>query len=271
MDHCPRQKIMSHSVVVKIIVGIICVGGFVSTSRSQCLPIVTDPDVSRPPADILAAFVRTEVQVRKTLNQHTFKRDVVLQTIGTNGEVTGEYIRHSQFVFDDKGNRIERVTFHPPSTIRELKITKEDIQDLAGAQLLGIDISEIGKYRLTYEAEETLDGKKVYVLLVEPAVQADPYRMRERFFVGRVWIDADNFQIVKARGIVQPQGKQRFPIFETWREPVAGKLNLPARTEADDILRFPKRSVNYRMRVRYYDYKLFASKLKVTELDEPAN
>lgn len=261
---------MSCSVAIKVIVSITCVIGALS-AKSQELSTPSKQVGSCTATDILAAFVRTERQVREDLKQHTFKRDVLLQTIGPNGEVTGEYIRNSQFLFDDKGNRIERVTFHPLPTIRELRITKEDIQDLAGAQLLGIDISEISKYRLTYETEETLDRKRVYVLMVEPAVKPDSHRMRERFFVGRVWIDANTFQVVKIKGVVQPQGKQRFPVFETWREPVAGTLNLPTRTEADDILRFPKRNVTYRMRVTYHDYKLFASKLKITEIEEPEN
>lgn len=255
----------------RILVSIICLFIALSISKAQDSAAVTNASLSHVPADIIADFVRTEVQVRERLNQFTFKRDVLLQTIGPNGEVTGEYIRNSQFVFDDKGNRIERVIFHPPSTIRELRITKEDIQDLAGAQLLGMDVSEISKYRLTDLTIETLAGKRVYVVTVEPAVKPDPYRMRERFFVGRVWIDSDNLQILKVRGIVQPQGKQRFPVFETWREPVADTLNLPVRTEADDTLHFPKRKVNYRVRVRYYDYKLFASKVKITAIDEPAN
>ena len=229
------------------------------------------PFVLRTPESIVAAFIKTEAQVRDALNQHTFKPEAVLQTIGPNGEVTGEYIRNSQFLFDDRGNRIERVTFHPPSTIREMRITKEDIQDLAGAQLLGIDISETSKYRLSYAGEETIAGTRVYVLIVEPSVSPNPHRMNERFFVGRVWIDANSFQMVKVKGVVEPHGKQRFPVFQTWREPLTSKLYLPTRTEADDVLHFPKRDVNYRIRVRYYDYKLFTSKLKITEIDEPGN
>lgn len=225
--------------------------------------------ILRTPETILASFVKAESQVREALKQFTFKRDVVLQTIGPNGKVTGEYVRNSEFVFDDNGNRIERVTFHPPSTIHDLKITKEDIQDLAGGQLFGIDIFEINKYRLKYAAEEIFDGKRVLALTIEPAMTPDPHRMRERFFVGHVWIDAENFQVVKVRGIMQPQGKQRFPVFETWRQMVAANLNLPVRTEADDVLRFPRGDVNYRIRVRYYDYKLFAGKLKITEIDSP--
>src|ERR1041385_1671071 len=263
MQHSHLGVVSMLRLVGIVFVSTICVIGAPSTSRSQTGP--------RTPADIVAAFVRTERQVRNDLNQHTFKRDVVLQTIGPNGEVTGEYIRNSQFVFDDDGNRIERITFHPPSTIRELRVTTEDVQDLASAQLLGIDISEIDKYRVIYGSEEVVDHRPVYVLIVEPVVKPDPHRMRERFFVGRIWIDAENFQVVKVKGIVQPQGKQRFPVFETWRAPVAANLNLPVRTEADDVLRFPGRNVNYRIRVRYYDYQLFAGKLKITETDEPGN
>ena len=244
----------------------------------------------RTPQTIIDSFLRTEAELRQALNRHTFKRNVVLQTIGPDGQVTGQYVRNSEFVFDDRGNRIERVTYHPPSTIREMRITKEDIQDLAGAQLLGVDITESTKYRLAYRGAELLNGKRVYVLSVEPAVQPNPYRMRERYFRGTVWIDATTYQTVKVSGIVEPPGKQRFPHFETWREtpnssnssytepskqstalPTAftTEFAFPTRTEADDVLHFPKRDVTYRIRVRYYDYKLFASTVSVKELDQP--
>ena len=266
------------------IFGVVLLAGLLSTAYSQedtvsyeqvgnsvaSFNVYAPRPLSQAPSAILEQFLRSEAQVREALNQHTFKRDVVLQTIGPKGEITGEYIRNSQFLFDDNGNRIEHVTFHPPSTIRELRITKEDIQDLAGAQLLGIDIAEAGKYRLSYESEDTLNGEPVFVLRVEPARKPDPHRMRDRYFVGRVWIDANRFQIVKVKGKVEPQGKQRFPVFQTWREPLSTNLYLPTRTEADDILHFRERDVNYRIRVRYYDYKLFGSKLKITEIG-PAN
>lgn len=228
----------------------------------------------RTPQTIIESFLRTETQLREALKQHAFKREVVLQTIGPNGEVTGQYVRNSEFLFDDDGRRIERVTYHPPSTIREMRITREDIQDLAGAQLLGIDITESAKYRLTYRGEELLAGRRLYVLNVEPAVPPNPYRMSERYFRGAVWIDAATYQMVRVKGTVEPQGKQRFPQFETWREilstPTNAAFAFPSRTEADDVLHFPKRDVNYRIRVRYYDYKLFASTVSVKELDQPA-
>jgi len=229
----------------------------------------TEFALSNDASYILANFVAAETRVREALNQHMFKRDVVLQTIGPNGEVNGEYIRNSQFVFDDHGKRIERITYHPRSTIREMRITKEDIQDLADAQLLGIDIVEASKYRLVFAGTETIDSRVLYAVDITPQVQPDPKNMRNRFFVGRVWLDPRTFQIVKIRGVVEPQGKQRFPLFETWREPQSNALDFPSRTEADDVLHFRNNDVHYRIKVRYYDYKLFASKVTITDVDEP--
>lgn len=225
----------------------------------------------RTPEAIVRSFLETESRLRRALTQYTFKRDVVLQTIGRKGQVTGQYVRNSEFLFDDRGNRIERITYHPRSTIREMRITKEDLQDLASAQLLGIDIAEANKYHFNYRGVESLDGKRVYVLSVEPAIAPNPQRMRERYFRGSVWIDTATFQIVKVKGIVEPQGTQRFPLFETWRESAGATFAFPSRTEADDVLHFPHRDVNYRIRVRYYDYKLFASTVIVKELDQPGN
>jgi hypothetical protein len=228
-------------------------------------PASSTPAVTGPA--ILERFVVAESKVREALNQHTFKRDVVLQTIGPNGDVTGEYVRNSQFIFDDRGRRIERVTFHPKSTIHEMRITKEDIQDLEGAQLLGIDIVEATKYELAYAGTETVDGHQLFAVDVRPRETPDPKRMKNRFFVGRVWVDPNSFQIVKIRGVVEPQGKQRFPTFMTWRAAVKESFPFPVRTEADDVLHFKEGDVHYRIKVRYYDYKEFGSKVAVKDVD----
>lgn len=219
------------------------------------------------PEAIIDAFIATETRVREELNHYTFKRNVVLQTIGPNGEVTGQYIRNSQFLFDDKGNRIERVVYRPESTLKGMRITKVDIQDLEGAQLLGIDITETAKYRLEYTGTETVGTRALFVINVTPVQKPNVHRMRERDFVGRIWLDPETFQIVRVQGRVEPQGKQRFPLFETRREATGEKFFFPTVTEADDTLRFPQHDVHYRVNVRCYDYKRFASKLTLTEID----
>lgn len=235
--------------------------------------LVDVPEPPPPPASanqVIDQFVKAEKLVRDSMNQHMFKRDVLLQTVGPNGEVNGNYIRRSEFIFDDRGNRIERVLYHPAPSLQKMKITKEDIQDLAGAQLLGIDVTEQSKYRLAFVGAEMLGNRSVFAIDITPHVKPNPHKMRERFFVGRIWIDAKTFQIVRVQGKVEPQGKQRFPTFQTWRETPQGDLLFPTRTYADDILRFPQFDVHYRVQVKYYDYKLFAGKVIIKDVDPDA-
>jgi hypothetical protein len=234
-------------------------------------PLVeTEPPVMLKPSEILKKFVETETRFREIMLQYTFRRDVILQTIGEEGKITGEYIRNSQFVLDDRGGRIERVLYHPKPTIREMKITKEDIKDLSGAQLFGFEMTDVSSYNLAYVNKETIDSRQTFSIDVSPRQTPDPRRMRERFFVGRIWVDALSFQIVRVRGIAVPQGKQRFPIFETLREqPVGSDLLFPASTFADDILHFPKRDVHYKVMVKYYAYKRFAGKVTIVEIEQP--
>lgn len=225
------------------------------------------PLLRRSPALIIRKFIDAETTFREAMVQFSFKREVVLQTIGPQGEVTGEYIRNSVFVLDDRGQRIERVLFHPKHTIKELTITKEDIQDLAGSQLFGLELSELNSYNLSYLGEENLNGRRMYLVAVSPKQVPDARHMRSRFFVGRIWIDSITFQPVYLEGITEPHGKQRFPSFKTERQIEIGNLLFPSSTSADDVLRFPHKDVHYRIKVRYYDFKRFAGRVKIVELD----
>jgi len=200
-------------------------------------------DESRPPLtseSIIKNFVEAETKFRGTLLQFSFKRDVLLQTIGKRGQITGEYIRNSVFVLDDRGQVIERVTEHPKPTIKELKITKEDIQDLAGSQLFGL--TELNSYKLEYLGPEMLDGRVVQAIAVSPKQQPDPHNMRARYFIGTVWLDGATLQPVKLRGITEPRGKQRFATFETTRGIKMENLFFPSSTLPMMCCAFPARA-----------------------------
>ncbi|MGZ8842193.1 MAG: hypothetical protein ACXW18_00930 [Pyrinomonadaceae bacterium] len=240
---------------------------------SQPEQIAVDSRIGRPrtkipssptPDEIIQNFVTAENGFRQALTQFSFKRNVLLQTIGPDRAVTGEYIRNSAFVLDDRGRLIENVFYHPKSTITEMTITKEDIQDLAGSQLFGL--TDLTSYNLSYLGEENLEGVSAYVLAISPKQKPDPHHMRSRFFIGRIWLDRVSFQPIKLRGITEPSGKQRFPAFETIRSQVIENFFFPSSTLADDVLHFPNKDVHYRIKVRYYDFKRFASRVKIVEL-----
>ena len=150
------------------------------------------------------------------------------------GEVMGEYHRVSQFVFDDRANRFEKITYFPASTLTELEVTAEDIEDLGGIQPFALEAAKIDQYNFKFLGTEHIDELDTYVFDVQPKVV--PKKVSERFFIGRIWVDDRDLQIVKVRGKGIPEGKQRFPIFETYRQQVDGHYWFPVYTYADDTL-----------------------------------
>lgn len=217
---------------------------------------------------IVRAFAAKETEFRQALNGYTFRRDAVVQTVGFGGQVTGEYHRVSQFVFDDRSVRYEKITFFPAPTLTEVSFTQEDLEDLGGVQPFALEASNIDKYNFTYAGKERIDELDLYVFDVAPKVM--PKKVTERFFQGRIWVDDRDLQIVKVRGKGVPEGDQRFPTFETYREQVDGRYWFPTYTYADDQLVFPKgQVVRLRMQVRYADYQRFRGKVRIIEDDEP--
>jgi len=220
-------------------------------------------------AKIVRAFTAKETEFREALNNYAFKRDAVVQTIGMGGQVTGEYRRVSQFVFDDKGNRFEKIGFFPIPTLTEIVVTQEDLEDLGGIQPFALETSKIDQYNYNYLGTERIDELDLYVFDVGPKVMPNPKKSKDRFFQGRIWVDQRDLQIVKVKGKGVPEGDQRFPVFETYREQIDGRYWFPTYTFADDVLEFPNGpAIHVRMLVRYTDYQRFRSEVKITELDE---
>jgi len=217
---------------------------------------------------IVRAFTAKETEFRRALNRYTFTRDAMLQTVGMGGQITGEYNRISQFIFNDRGERFERITRFPLPTLTEISFTQEDLEDLGGVQPFALEASKINLYNFKYIGREQVDELETYVFDVAPKVM--PKKVSERFFQGRVWVDAADLQIVKVRGKGVPEGEQRFPTFETYREQIDGKYWFPTYTYADDELVFPGgQTVRLRMKVRFADYKLFRGRVRVVEEGEP--
>jgi hypothetical protein len=243
----------------------------VSPARAQTSGVQVGSSVDAQGLDverIIRTFAAKETEFRQALNAYAFSRDATIQTIGISGQVTGEYHRVSQFVFAEGGGRFEKITFFPPPTLTEISMTQEDLEDLGGVQPFALEASKINLYNFNYAGKERLDELDTYVFDVQPKVV--PKKVSERFFQGRIWVDERDLQIVKVRGKGVPEGKQRFPTFETYREQVDGKYWFPTYTYADDELVFPKgQTVHLRMRVSYTNYKRFGSKVRIIEEGEP--
>lgn len=229
---------------------------------SQSSPVEKPVNVE----EIIRTFTAKETEFRQALSDYAFTRDATVQTIGMGGQITGEYHRTSQFVFNGNDERFEKITFFPQPTLTEIAITQEDLEDLGGVEPFALEASKINLYNFTYVGKERLDELDTYVFDVAPKVI--PKKVSERFFQGRIWVDQQDVQIVKVKGKGVPEGDQRFPIFETYRQQIDGHYWFPVYTYSDDQLDFPKgNSVHLRMLVRYTDYKRFRSKVRITDVE----
>jgi hypothetical protein len=219
---------------------------------------------------IISAFTTKETEFRRALNLYSFKRDATLQSLGMGGQITGEYRRISNFTFDDQGNRYEKISFFPMPSFAGT-VTQEDLEDLGGVSPFALEPSKIDRYNFKYVGKEKIDELSLYVFDVTPKVIPDPKKSKERLFLGRVWVDDQDLQIVKTRGKGVPETKvNKFPNVETYREQIDGRYWFPTYSYADEELIFDNGDpLHVRMKVRYTDFAPARADVKITEIDDP--
>lgn len=217
---------------------------------------------------IVLAFTRKEAQFREALNQYSFKRDALIHSLGMGGQIIGEYHRISYLTFDDSGNRYEKISFFPMPSFENM--TQEDLEDLGGIQPFALEPSKINQYNFKYVGKEKIDELNLFVFDVSPKVMPDAKKTKERLFLGRVWVDDQDLQIVKTKGKGVPETKiNKFPIVETYREEIDRRFWFPTYSYADDEIVFDNGySLHVRMKVRYSDFAPARATVTITEVNE---
>ena len=245
--------------------------GFTASAQQLSKSNIVKVNLSQAEIDrIIKTFTGKEQQFRQALTQYSFKRKAEIQIFGDGGQVTGEYIRESQYMFGDDGTRYEKVLFMPIPTMPPGVITAEDIDDLGGVNPFALEPSKLNSYNFTFVGKERIDELDLYVFDVEPKILPDPKKSKDRFFSGRVWVDAEDLQIVKTKGKGLPETKDnKFPVVETWRENIDGKYWFPTYSYANEELRSEKGwTLKIKLRVRYSDFKEAKSTVRILDDDE---
>lgn len=216
---------------------------------------------------IIAKFAENEGNFREALKNYVFRRKATMQTIGMGGQISGTFHRESFLTFTSDGARFERVEYAPVPTVPPGFITPEDLEDLGGVTPFALDPFYIDKYNFTYLGKEKIDELNLYVFDVQPKVIPDPKKTKQRFFIGRIWVDDRDLMIVKSKGKGVPETKtNKFPVVETWRENVDGKYWFPSYASSDDELVFDDGFVQkIKLRVTYGDYKEGRSTVRILD------
>jgi hypothetical protein len=256
-----------------LLIVVLCLAVSAATAQATGQPAgVVKKDLS--PAEIeriIKKFTANEGDFRQALTNYVFNRSATVNIIGLGGQIAGTYRRDSFMTFTSDGGRFEKVLFAPVATTPPGFVTPEDLEDLGGVTPFALEPSAISQYNFSYVGLERIDDLNLYVFDVTPKVIPDPKKSKLRLFTGRIWVDIDDLMIVKSRGKAVPETKNnKFPIVETTREQIDGKYWFPSDARADDELVMGDGSVTkLRMRVKYTNYKLGRSDVKILDEDEP--
>ena len=221
---------------------------------------------AKPPSidEVIRRFATAESENKLARTNYTFTQDVHLVTVGEGGSITGQFKRVSDIVLDDKGNRIEKISYFPPTTLT-VTITKEDLYDLANVQPFGLTIEDLPKYQVTYTGKEKIDELSTYVFTVKPK----KFQKGERYFDGRIWVDDQDLQIVKLVGQAVPEDdNNQYPKFESYRENIDEKYWFPTYIAVDDVLEFKNQSVRIKGTIKITKYKKFSTGIRIADDDQ---
>jgi hypothetical protein len=220
---------------------------------------------------IVKKFTENESNFRSALTSYVFNRFATINIIGMGGQIAGTYRRDSFMALNSDGSRFEKILFFPVATTPPGFVTPEDLEDLGGVNPFALEPSMVSNYNVSFVGTEKIDELDLYVFDIRPKVLPDPKKTKLRLFIGRIWVDKDDLMIVKSKGKAVPETKEnKFPIVETTREQIDGKYWFPSDARSDDELVFGNGDVTkIRMRVRYTNYKLGRSEVRILDDDEP--
>ena len=217
-----------------------------------------------PVQDIIRKFAEKEKQFKIARGNYTYRQEVQVQELNANDRVMGEYRMVSDIIFDPTGKRTERIVSAPPTTLRNISLTPQDLQDIREIQPFVLTSDDIGKYNLKYLGKEMVDEIDCYVFDVGPKT----IEKGQRYFQGQIWVDDKDSQIVKSYGKAVPDIKEKgeenlFPRFETYREQIDNYW-FPTYTKAVDTLNFSRGAQRIRQIIKYANYKKFEADVKLT-------
>lgn len=211
--------------------------------------------------EIIQRFAANEKQFKLAREKYTYRQENLVQT----PEDGGEYRIVYDVLFDKTGRRLENVVFAPQSSLQKILMSPEDEQDMRTMMPFVLTSDEISEYNILYVGQQREDELHTYVFDIAPK----EIEKGKRYFQGRIWVDNNDYQIVKTHGKTVPDIRKKknenlFPAFTTYREQIDGRYWFPTYTYALDTLHFSAGDVKVREVIKYTNYKRFGSDVKIT-------
>ena len=261
-----------------IVLGMTLAAATSAQSKDSFTPMALDAgfgrmDISEPsiaPEVIIRQFAAKESEFEKALSHYTYRRIARVQTVDDDNKIDGEYYEVDDVIFDSTGRRMEKVVYAPTNTLQRVQMSPSDLQDIQHGYPFVLTTEMIAQYNVKYVGRQKVDEVDCYVFDVSPKV----IEKKQRYLLGRIWVDATDLQIVVTNGRMVPDDTRKnnedlHPPFMTWRQQVDGHYWFPVYTKGEGILHFSGGSgymaqdVHIRDTVKYSDYKQFGSTSKI--------
>jgi hypothetical protein len=213
--------------------------------------------------NIIKKFTQKETEFAAARENYTYRQTTKLTEVDPPG---GGFEVVEDVGFDERNRRTSHVTYAPVVSLEHIVMTAEDEQDFKNVMPFVMTNDTADQYIVNYVGREKVDEISCYLFSVRPKTLT---KDRKRYFEGQIWVDDQDFQIVKtygrSTGHLGRNEDQQFPKFETYREQIDGKYWFPTYTYADDVLNF-KDGPSQRIKevIKYDRYKKFGSKSTIT-------
>jgi hypothetical protein len=233
-----------------------------------------DEQPSLPVGEIIERFAAKEAEFAEARSNYVFRQDLTVQELDGRDRPIGEYRLVSDIGFEADGiRRNEQIRYAPLSTLVNISLTPQDLEDIREIQPFVLTTDSLPLYDVEYVGKQQIDEIDNFVFDVGPKV----IERGERYFEGRIWVDDLDLQIVKTLGKavpdiqgpdVRPEDENLFPTFETYRQQIDGYW-FPTYTRAVDTLNFSNRPIRIRQIIRYENYQRFGVDVEFTVEELP--
>jgi hypothetical protein len=219
--------------------------------------IPSEPHPGPPPVPaevIIQKFAANEDVMKQKYDTFDFTQTIRIEELADPGglfSVTGEVYTRPD------GQRYMRVDGKPESNLKLEMYNLEDVRTITSLPQFVFTSQEIQNYNFKYAGQEKLDQLNTYIFQVKPKLLS----RRRRFFEGVIWVDDQDFAIVKTYGkfVSELSGNGTalpFTLFETYRENFQEKYWLPTYTRSDDFIKGPNdEEIPVRLVIRSTEFK----------------
>lgn len=236
-------------------------------------PLTRDPEIAAQADDIIRQLALKQSEIAAALPRYTYTWEVHLKANNVIKRKTSEYRRIAEVFYDDHGRRVERVRLleEPQEKRGMIRVRDKDLERMTRLQDMVIPAAKFSAHRFTYVGTEAFANQRQHVFDVAPRTRPDPRRWDDSLFEGRLWIDARDFQITRARGKRVPDGPDaKHPFAYLSCRKIDGKFWFPDeyRVSRQTLLFASGTMIDVEQRTSFTSYRLYRSEVKV--IDEEA-